>query len=73
MHMYWFIRKLYSSLYLFFWMINTKLYKKKIQAKEKDVYGRTAKEKIEKREENKIKKILTIFEYRQYSYLIPII
>lgn len=52
-------------------MINTKLYKKKIQAKEKDVYGRTAKEKIEKREENKIKKILTIFEYRQY--LIPII
>lgn len=29
------------------------------------------KKKIEKREENKIKKILTIFEYRQY--LIPII
>ena len=31
------------------------------------------KKKIEKKLENKIKKILTIFECRQYSYLIPII
>lgn len=49
------ISKLCSDLYLFFGMINTS-YIKKIQAEEKEVYGRKAKEKNREKPENKIKK-----------------